>query len=61
MAQGIEYISNLFILMLPLLANPTSITYLNRESSREEHVAIKDKEKLKNEKYSQRFRMIDSL
>ena len=35
------------------IANPTSISNLNRASSREEHVAIKDKEKLKNDKYSQ--------
>ena len=28
------------------IANPTSITYFGRGSSREEHVAIKDKEKL---------------
>ena len=28
------------------IANPTFITYLNRGSSRKEHVAIKDKEKL---------------
>ena len=42
------------------VANPTSITNLNRGSSREEHVAIKYKEKLKNDKYSQRCQMIDS-
>ena len=42
------------------IANPTSISNLNRVSSREEHVAIKDKEKLKNDKYSQRCQMIDS-
>ena len=42
------------------IANPTFITYSNRGSSREEHVAIKDKEKLKNDKYSQRCQMIDS-
>ena len=42
------------------IANPTSTTYLNRGSSREEHVAIKNKEKLKNDKYSQRWQMIDS-
>ena len=42
------------------IANPTSITYSNRGSSREEHVAIKDKEKLKNDKYSQQCQMIDS-
>ena len=42
------------------IANPTPITYFNRGSSREEHVAIKDNEKLKNDKYSQRCQMIDS-
>ena len=42
------------------IANPTSITYLNRGSAREEHVAIEDKEMLKNDKYSQRCHMIDS-
>ena len=41
------------------IADPTSITYLNRGSSREEHVAIKDKEKLKNDRYSIRCQ-IDS-
>ena len=42
------------------IANPTSITYFGRGSSREEHVAIKDKEKLKNDIYSQRCQTIDS-
>ena len=38
------------------IANPMPITYLTRGSSREEHAAINDKEKLK----SQRCQMIDS-
>ena len=42
------------------IANPTPITYLNRGSSQEEHVAFKDKERLKNEKYSQRCQVIES-
>ena len=42
------------------IAIPTSDTYFNRGLSREEHVAIKDKEKLKNDKYSQRCQLIDS-
>ena len=33
---------------------------MNRGSSRKEHVAFKDKEKLKSDKYSQRCEMIDS-
>ena len=41
------------------IANPTSVTYFNRGLSREEHVAIKDKERLKNDKYSQRCQLID--
>ena len=42
------------------IANPTSIAYFGRGSSREEHVTIKDKEKLKNDIYSQRCQTIDS-
>ena len=33
---------------------------MNRGSSRGEHIAIKHKEKLKNDKYSQRCQLIDS-
>ena len=40
------------------IANPTSVTYLNRGSSREEHVAIKDKEKLKTSILSGAKRLI---
>ena len=40
------------IYIFRIITNPTSITHLNRESSMEEHVAIKDKEKLKNDKYT---------
>ena len=42
------------------IANPTSITYLNRRSATEEHVAIKDREKVKNDKYAQRCQQIDT-
>ena len=42
------------------IANPTSITYLNRRSATEEHVAIKDRKKVKNDKYAQRYQRIDS-
>ena len=41
--------------MYVTIANPTSITYLNRKSVTEEHVAIKDRKKVKNDKYAQRY------
>ena len=45
--------------MLPLLIL-LLLQILIEDRPRAEHVAIKDKEKLKNDKYSQRCQMIDS-
>ena len=43
-----------------LIANPTSVTYLNRRPATEEHVAIRDRERVKNDKYAQRCQQIDT-